>query len=119
MRSVKLKIESKFRRAQDKERLKNAVGTAVSGLQTILQIAREAAGNNSIPGLQGGIGGLLVVMDVVKVMPFHDLCLPYVISTTEDLHERGKCRETCESGRIGYGDPRECKEGWISLNRCC
>jgi hypothetical protein len=69
MKSVKSKFKSKFLiTPQDKERLKDAVSTAVSGLQTILGLAKEVAGPTGVPGLQAGIGGLLLVLDIIKVI---------------------------------------------------
>jgi hypothetical protein len=70
MRSVKLNFQSKFLTSpQDKERLKNAVSTAVSALETILGIAKEVAGATGVPGLQAGIGSLVVVLKITRVTP--------------------------------------------------
>jgi hypothetical protein len=68
MRSVKSNFQSKFLTSpQDKERLKNAVLTAVSALGTILGIAKEVAGATGVPGLQAGIGSLVVVLKITRV----------------------------------------------------
>jgi len=42
------------------------VSTAVAGLQTVLGLAKEVAGPTGVPGLQAGIGSLLLVLDVIK-----------------------------------------------------
>jgi hypothetical protein len=61
-------VKSKFQTSpQDKERLKRACSTAVTGLQTTLRILKEAVGDAGVPGLQAGVGGLLFVLDVIKV----------------------------------------------------
>ena len=63
---MKLKLESRFRNSE-KRPLNSAIEIAISGLQTILRIVKEAAGNSGVPGLQAGIGSILFVIDVVKV----------------------------------------------------
>jgi hypothetical protein len=66
--SIKSKLKSKLTTSpKDTQRVKRACSTAANCLQTILQIAKEVAGSAGAPGLQAGIGGLLVVLDVVKV----------------------------------------------------
>jgi len=68
MRSVKYKLRSKvLTSSQDKQRLKNTILAATSALQTILGLAKEIAGPTGVPGLQAGIGGLLAVLDIIKV----------------------------------------------------
>ena len=65
---------------EDKQRLQTATETARSGLQTILGIAKEVAGISGIPGLQAGIGSVLLLLDVVKVIcntsVFQSRCSP-------------------------------------------
>jgi hypothetical protein len=68
MRSVKSKFEFKFLATpQDKPSLKDTVSTAVAGLRTILRTTEDAAGDAEIPGIQAGIGGLVVVLNIIKV----------------------------------------------------
>jgi hypothetical protein len=74
MKSLKAKFKSIS--PQDKERLKYAVSTAVSGLQTILGLAKEVAGSTGVPGLQAGIGGLLFVLDTIKVILIDTVSMP-------------------------------------------
>jgi hypothetical protein len=64
--STKSKLISKLP-TSSKEQLKRACSTAVSSLQLTLQIVKEAAGDAGVPGLQAGIGGLLLVIEVAKV----------------------------------------------------
>jgi hypothetical protein len=72
LHSIKSKLESKLLTTpHDKERLKRACSAAISGLQTTLRIAQEAAGYAAIPGLQTGIGSLIYILDVIKVRCFH------------------------------------------------
>ena len=68
MRSVKSKLRSKvLTSSQDRQRLKNIVLTAGCALHTILGLAKEVAGPTGVPGLQAGIGGLLSVLNIIKV----------------------------------------------------
>jgi hypothetical protein len=96
--SIKAKLASKLETsAEDKERLKRACSTAVSALETTLKIIKEAAGDAGPPGLQTGIGGLLFVLDVIKVKP----SLSHFFSPAEDQVENlPKCavrRTACDS----------------------
>ena len=50
----------------NEKRLKEACSTVVSGLQTTLSIAKDVTGLVGVPGLQAGISGLLVAIDVIK-----------------------------------------------------
>jgi hypothetical protein len=71
-KSVKAKLISKLpTNVEDKDRLKRACSTAVSGLETTLTIVKQVAGNVGPPGFQAGISALLFVLDVVKVNPYH------------------------------------------------
>lgn len=72
LQSAKSKLKSKVP-ATSKEELKRACSSAASGLQTTLQIVKEAVGDAGVPGLQAGIGGLLFVLGVVKVDPYYCL----------------------------------------------
>ena len=72
IKSVKARLQSKHLTSpQDKQRLKNAVLTAIPALQTILDIAKGVAGATHVPGLQVGIGGLLLVLEIIKVNYFN------------------------------------------------
>jgi hypothetical protein len=51
--------------------VKRACAVGISGLETTLQIAKEAAGHAAIPGLQTGIGSLIFILDVMKVRWLH------------------------------------------------
>jgi hypothetical protein len=46
--------------------VKHACSAAISGLQTTLGIAKEAAGN-AAPGLQTGMSSLIHIFGVIKV----------------------------------------------------
>jgi hypothetical protein len=66
--SITSKLKSELTTSpKDTQRVKRACSTAASCLQAILQIAKDLAGSAGVPGLQAGIGGLLVVLDVVRV----------------------------------------------------
>jgi hypothetical protein len=68
LQSAKSKLKSKLLISpQDKERLHGACSIALGGLQATLQIIKEVAGVTGVPGLQAGLSGLLVVIDVIKV----------------------------------------------------
>lgn len=72
IRSAKAKLIAKLSTSiEDKERIKRACSTAISGLEVTLGIAKQVAGSIGVPGLQAGIGGLLFVLDVVKVNFHH------------------------------------------------
>jgi hypothetical protein len=71
LHSVKSKLQSKLSGPHDKERVKRACSAAITGLQITLKIAKEAAGNAAIPGLQTGIGGLIFILGVIKVRWSH------------------------------------------------
>jgi hypothetical protein len=64
--SIKSKLASTTSLTTTKKK-KHAHSIVISGLQTTLQIAKEAAGDAGVPGLQAGIDGLLFVLDVIKV----------------------------------------------------
>jgi hypothetical protein len=71
LRTIKSKLKSKLSTGpNDKERLKHACSAAITGLQITLKVAKEVAGNAAVPGLQTGIGGLIYVLDVIKVRYF-------------------------------------------------
>ena len=53
--------------AETKERLGRASSTAVDGLKFILDLFKAPAGVVGVPGLQAGVEGLLIVIDVIKV----------------------------------------------------
>ena len=65
--SFKAKVRSKFMPAETKERLGRASSTAVDGLKFILDLFKAPAGVVGVPGLQAGVEGLLIVIDVIKV----------------------------------------------------
>jgi len=65
--SFKAKIRAKFPPAETKERLACASSTAVNGLQLILNLFKGPADAVGVPGLKGGVEGLLFVIDVIKV----------------------------------------------------
>lgn len=72
IRSIKATLDSKFSASTEvKKRLKSSCSTAVSGLETILRIVKESVGNAGPPGLQGGISGVLFIIDVIKVYPYN------------------------------------------------
>ena len=66
--SVKLKLVRKPR-VDDKERLKHSFSTAISALQTALQLVKGISGHVGIgpPGLQAGLSGLLLVLNAIQV----------------------------------------------------
>ena len=68
LQSVKIKLVRKPR-MNDKERQNPALSTAISGLQTALQLVKGIAGNVGIgpPGLQAGLTGLLFVLNAIQV----------------------------------------------------
>lgn len=95
---MKLKLESTFRASDaDKQRLKRATETATSGLQAILEIAKQVAGVSGVPGLQAGIGGMVLFIDVVKVSAIGhlagELFKADVDPVLDDPCECGECRE--------------------------
>ena len=65
--SFKAKVRSKFPPAETKERLARASSTTVDGLQLILNLFKGPADVVGVPGLKGGVEGLLFVIDVIKV----------------------------------------------------
>jgi hypothetical protein len=66
--SIGSKLKAKVStNTEEKQRLKPAFATAKSSLQVILQIAKEAAGSAGVPGLQAGIAGILILLDVMNV----------------------------------------------------
>jgi hypothetical protein len=68
VKAVKARLQSKLLTSpQDKQRVKNAVLTSIPALQTILDIAKGVAGATHVPGLQAGIGGLCLVLEIIKV----------------------------------------------------
>jgi hypothetical protein len=72
LHSFKSKLKSKLSTSpSNKERVKRACAASISGLQTTLRIAKDAAGHAAVPGLQTGIGGLIYVLDVIKVRWLH------------------------------------------------
>ena len=85
IRSAKAKLKSKLTTStEDKERLKRACSTAISGLEVTLGIAKQVAGSIGVPGLQAGICGLLFVLDVVKVN-FHHAPLHIIINDRAEI----------------------------------
>jgi hypothetical protein len=49
------------------DRLKSAGEIALAGLQTTLQIAKDASSATGVPGLAAGIAGLAAILDAVQV----------------------------------------------------
>jgi hypothetical protein len=68
LHSVKSKLVSKALSGTkgSKER-KNAWSAVIIGLQTTLRIVNETTASAGVPGLQSGIGSLILVLDVIKV----------------------------------------------------
>jgi hypothetical protein len=66
MRRFKTKLLSKSTSSTDKDTL---LQTCVNGLHTALNIVKYTAGpaTAAAPGLQAGLNGLLLIIDVVKV----------------------------------------------------
>ena len=67
VQSFKAKVRSKFPPAETKERLARAGGTAIDGLNLILELFKGPADIVGVPGLKVGVEGLLFVIDVIKV----------------------------------------------------
>ena len=71
LKSAKSKLVYKPKRPKndDKERLKLAFSSAISGLKTGLQIIKGLAGGVGLgpPGLQTGLSALLLVLDAIQV----------------------------------------------------
>jgi hypothetical protein len=98
VKSVKAKLQSKLlTSSQDKQRLKNAVLTAIPALQTILDIAKGVAGATHVPGLQVGIGGLFLVLEIIKVTCFNAVHRGFSHTQTENLRKRTRCRKACRA----------------------
>jgi hypothetical protein len=68
LQSAKLKLAYKPK-TDDKERLKLAFSTAISGLQPGVQITKGIASDVGLgpPGLQAGLSGLLLVLNAIQV----------------------------------------------------
>ncbi|KAJ7165435.1 hypothetical protein C8R43DRAFT_210760 [Mycena crocata] len=58
-----LKLLSTLRRSPE---TKSRMESACAGLRTVLLAAKEASGNAGVPGLPVGLGGLLLVLDVIR-----------------------------------------------------
>jgi hypothetical protein len=70
--SFKSKLKSNLAtNLDDKERVKRACATGISGLQTTFGIAKDDAGHAAIPRSQTGIGGLIFILGVMKVRWVH------------------------------------------------
>src|ERR1700677_4242290 len=92
--SIKVKLISKLPvRPEGKKRPNQAYITAVSGLETVLTIVKDVAGSAGPPGLKAGISGLLFVLDVLKVDPYHTPLHVLV----EDFAKCGGHRATCRA----------------------
>jgi hypothetical protein len=62
------KLKSKLP-SKDKDNLKHTCSTAIATLQTTLNVIQQIAGNvGAPPGLQAGIKGLILVLDVAQVI---------------------------------------------------
>jgi hypothetical protein len=72
LHSIKSKLKSKVLTSSgDKERVKRGCTASISGLQTTLRIAKGAAGNAAVPGLETGISGLIYILGAIKVRWLH------------------------------------------------
>jgi hypothetical protein len=58
---------SRISTGSNSKKRKQLVDSCVTGLQTTLQIIKDASGIAGVPGLQAGLAGLLFVIDVIKV----------------------------------------------------
>lgn len=65
--SIKSKLISRISTGSNSKKRKQLVDSCVTGLQTTLQIIKDASGIAGVPGLQAGLAGLLFVIDVIKV----------------------------------------------------
>ena len=88
--SIKAKAASKFP-SDAKKRLKDISDEAVSVLQLTLHMVKDVGGAAGCPGLQAGIGGLLVFIDAIKVSTPNPCCLPRC-SLTNQVEDISKCR---------------------------
>ena len=74
LQSAKSKLRHKPR--GDGERLKAAFSKAISGLQTAVRITKSVASHAGLgpPGLQAGLGGLLLVLTAIQVSYYITRC---------------------------------------------
>jgi hypothetical protein len=102
-RSLKAKVVSKLPTSssrENKQRLKNVCAKVIPGLEATLRIVKEAAGPVGCPGMMAGIGGLLFIIDIVKVIPYLTYKLPLlIIYPAENKPKRMRLRATVETYR--------------------
>jgi hypothetical protein len=68
--SIKAKAVSKLpSQANARKQLRDVSAAAISALQTTLVIVKDLGGVTGCPGLQAGVGGLLIFIDAIKVFP--------------------------------------------------
>ena len=107
------KLKSKLP-SKDKEKLKRACSTGIAVLQTTLNVIEQIAGNVGPPGLQAGIKGLILVLDVAQVIhTTWGACISN--SHIENVPKRTGYRAAYEA----YGWPAfsssECQRSWNAL----